>query len=216
MNLHSFDSTLIAKIEVTQKRIELMLREYETKIDGNNLEEFLRFAQVLLERSGVLFQQKKFVFNNIYDRMDQAESFNDVTVRKKVTLYKRANPAGFKQHFSRLISLEFKIYSELKKLLQLAKFEQHQSWYLQQSNSVYPSLTGDQRMSALLVNLFVQSVENDEIESLQRDDVLRYKNRIERIANSYGKIWKQQLDFIYQWYPSIDAVTFKQKKKTKA
>ena len=68
VNLRSFDAELVDKIEVTHKRIELMLRDYEARIDGNSLDEFLAFAGLLVERAGALFQQKKFVFNNIYSR----------------------------------------------------------------------------------------------------------------------------------------------------
>ena len=206
-SLDIFNPEVVEKIEVTHKRLELMFHTFSSKLSNKNYDEYERHTQLMVERSGVLFQQKKFVFNSAFGMLDRATAFNEQSYQDFVNGFLKTNPQGFRAKFGELVTAEFKAYTAIKKLLSSKPYQKAIKFLLANHQRNLDKLHDEDKMGEILVRNFHQNEGAGPLASIDRDELLRLESRLEKIANIYFQAWKAQLNFIYEWYPILSAVT---------
>ncbi|BCE03356.1 hypothetical protein [Marinicellulosiphila megalodicopiae] len=202
-----FDPDIVTRIEVTHKRLELMFRGFSNKLGKKNYDEYEKHTNTIVERCGVLFQQKKFVFNSAFNLLDRTEQFEEQSYHDFVDQFLNENPKGFRHKFGELVTEEFKAYTAIKKLLSTQPYQKAVKFLLVNHERNISKLSGDDLLGEILVRNFHQNEGASALESVHKDELLRLENKIEKIANAYFIAWKNQLNFIYEWYPILSAAT---------
>ncbi|MCJ8314006.1 MAG: hypothetical protein HRU38_17760 [Saccharospirillaceae bacterium] len=205
--LDVFNPQVVEKLEVTHKRLELMFRAFSSKLSNKNYDEYEKHTHLMVERCGILFQHKKFVFNSVFGMLDRATAFNEQSYQDFVGAFLKINPQGFRAKFGELVTAEFKAYTAIKKLLSNKSYHKAVKFLLAKHQRNLDKLYDEDKMGEILVRNFHQNEGAGPLNDIQQDELLRLESRLEKIANGYFQAWKNQLNFIYEWYPVLSAVT---------
>ena len=205
--LDIFNPEVVEKLEVTHKRLELMFRKFSSTLRNKNYDQYEKHTALMVERCGVLFQQKKFVFNSAFGKLDRATAFNEQHYHDFVNEFLKNNPQGFRNKFGELVTAEFKAYTAIKKLLSSKPYQKAVKFLIANHQRNIDKLHDEDKMGEILVRNFHQNEGAGPLSDINKDELLRLENRLEKIANLYFSAWKNQLNFIYEWYPILSAVT---------